>query len=446
MDAPFFIKQLLQRVVPPKDTARSAERKARSAIAICHALMSERGEISGAALAREAINAFIALPVNGLRPFCELLAQEFSPDPAQIARAAAAYQADPSPLNLIALQRAVEPPRQELFRRLNMAADGTVVLVDMRRRLLRELGSNPQWLGVDADLAHLFSSWFNRGFLQLQKIDWHTPAIILEKLIQYEAVHEIAGWKDLHRRLAGDRRCFAFFHPALPDEPLIFVEAALTDRMSDAVQPLLDPESPESDPARAECAIFYSITNCQDGLRGISFGNLLIKQVVQELSREFPRVKTFATLSPIPGFRAWLDAIGPQLAAHSRSSETTDLLARLHDPDWGNPPPTAAKLRPVLMSLCAYYLTRAKRNGEPLDAVARFHLGNGARMERLNWLADVSQQGMQRSAGLMVNYLYRPGEVEDNHQAFVNEHRIASSHELKKLARECPLARTLEKS
>jgi len=192
LDAPLFLKQLLRRVVPPKDTARSAERKARNVIALCHALMSERGEISGAALAREALNAYAALPVNGLQPFCNMLASEFSPDPRQIADASAAYRADPSPLNLIALQRAVEPPRQELFRRLNMA-DGTSVLVDMRRRLLQELGSNPQWLGVDADLSHLFSSWFNRGFLRLQKIDWHTPAIVLEKLIQYESVHEIKG-------------------------------------------------------------------------------------------------------------------------------------------------------------------------------------------------------------------------------------------------------------
>jgi malonyl-CoA decarboxylase len=403
--------------------------------------MSERGEISGAVLAREALTAYTALPVNGLQPFCNLLAHEFSPDPVQIARAADAYREDPSPLNLIALQRAVEPPRQELFRRLNMAADGTAVLVDMRRRLLQELNSNPQWLGVDADLAHLFGSWFNRGFLRLQKIDWHTPAIILEKLIQYEAVHEIAGWKDLHRRLAADRRCFAFFHPALPDEPLIFIEAALTDRISDAVQPLLDPESSESDTSRADCAIFYSITNCQDGLRGISFGNLLIKQVVLELGREFPRVKTFATLSPIPGFRAWLGSIAPQLAAGAQGAEVTELLGQLQEPEWRKNAETSARLRPLLMGLCAHYLTQAKRNDEPLDPVARFHLGNGARMEKLNWLADVSKQGMRRSAGLMVNYLYRPGDVEENHQAFVTEHRIVASHELKKLARECVLAR-----
>ncbi len=438
MNAPSFLKQLLRRVVA-NDSARSAERKARNAIALCHALLSERGEISGAALAREALAAYAALPTNGFHPFCNMLASEFSPDPRHIAETSAAYQSDASPLNLIALQRAVEPPRQELFRRLNMAVDGTTVLVEMRRRLLRELDSNPQWLGVDADLAHLFGSWFNRGFLQLQRIDWHTPAIILEKLIQYEAVHEITGWKDLHRRLAADRRCFAFFHPALPDEPLIFIEAALTDGISGAVQSLLDPDLRETDPTRADCVVFYSITNCQEGLRGISFGNLLIKQVVHELRHEFPRVKTFATLSPIPGFRAWLSTVEAQLGAGPGGVQVTQLLGHLHQPDWFRQSDLAARLRPLLMALCAYYLTQAKRNGEPLDSVARFHLGNGARMEQLNWLADTSKHAVQRSAGLMVNYVYQLTDVEANHQAFVTAHRVAASGELTKLSRKCGL-------
>lgn len=440
MKAPSFLKQLLRGVVAPNDSTRTAERKAREVIALCRALLSERGEVSGAALARDALAAYEALPANGLKPFCNMLADEFSPNPAEIARMAAAYQQDPSPPNLIALQRAVEPPRQELFRRLNMAAAGTGVLVDMRRRLLREIKSNPHWVGVDSDLAHLFTSWFNRGFLRLERIDWHTPAIILEKLIQYEAVHEIVGWKELHRRLVADRRCFAFFHPALRDEPLIFIEVALTDRISDAVQPLLDPDSRESDPARADCAIFYSITNCQEGLRGISFGNLLIKQVVHELGREFPRLKTFATLSPIPGFRAWLTDTAQELAGTAHGPEVMQEIKRLQEPDWFKNPNVAVHLRSPLMTLCAYYLTEAKQDGEPLDPVARFHLGNGARMQQLNWLADTSKYGMQCSAGLMVNYLYRLADVESNHEAFVSEHRVVASHELKRLARECALS------
>jgi malonyl-CoA decarboxylase len=420
-------------VAAPVDSARSAERKAREAIALCHALLSERGEVSGAALARDALAAYDALPANAFQPYISLLAKDFSPAPISIAAAAAAYAIDPSPHNLVALQRAVESPRQKLFRRLNVAPGATAALVDMRRRLLRELKANPDWVGVDADLEHLFGSWFNRGFLRLERIDWRTPALILEKLIEYEAVHEIAGWKDLHRRLASDRRCFAFFHPALPEEPLIFIEVALTERISTTVAPLLDPDSPEVDPARADCAMFYSITNCQDGLRGISFGNLLIKQVVHELGREFPRLKTFATLSPVPGFRAWLAGIARDYAV------SVPDLARLDERDWFENAAVAERLRPPLMGLCAHYLTAVKKDDEPLDAVARFHLGNGARMEKLNWLADTSKPGMQRSAGIMVNYLYRLADVEKNHEAFVREHDVAASHELKKLARECAL-------
>jgi len=433
MTARSFLNSILRSVAAPVDSARSAERKAREAIALCHALLSERGEVSGAALARDALAAYDALPANAFQPYISLLAKDFSPAPISIAAAAAAYAIDPSPQNLVALQRAVESPRQKLFRRLNVAPGATAALVDMRRRLLRELKANPDWVGVDADLEHLFGSWFNRGFLRLERIDWRTPALILEKLIEYEAVHEIAGWKDLHRRLASDRRCFAFFHPALPEEPLIFIEVALTERISTTVAPLLDPDSPEVDPARADCAMFYSITNCQDGLRGISFGNLLIKQVVHELGREFPRLKTFATLSPVPGFRAWLAGIARDYAV------SVPDLARLDERDWFENPAVAERLRPPLMGLCAHYLTAVKKDDEPLDAVARFHLGNGARMEKLNWLADTSKPGMQRSAGIMVNYLYRLADVEKNHEAFVREHEVAASHELKKLARECEL-------
>ena len=440
MNTRSFLKNLLRSVAAPVDSARAAERKAREAVVLCSALLSERGEVSGAALARDALAAYDALPANAFQPFINLLAAEFSPDPAAIAAASADYARESTPQNLIALQHAVEPPRQELFRRLNVAPGATAALVDLRRRLLRELKANPDWVGVDADLEHLFGSWFNRGFLRLERIDWRTPALILEKLIQYEAVHEIAGWPDLHRRLAADRRCFAFFHPALPEEPLIFIEVALTDRISTNVAPLLDPKLPEADPARADCAVFYSITNCQDGLRGISFGNLLIKQVVHELGNEFPRLKTFATLSPLPGFRAWLADVAQEHAAIAPE------FARLKDADWFQNAELAAKLRPTLMGLCAYYLTAAKKNDEPLDAVARFHLGNGARLEKLNWLADTSKPGMQRSAGLMVNYVYRLADVEKNHEAFVRDHEVVASHELNKLARDCVLADETNKS
>jgi len=245
--------------------------------------------------------------------------------------------------------------------------------------------------------------------------------MVLEKLIQYEAVHAIQGWQDLRRRLAADRRCFAFFHPQLPDEPIIFIEVALTRGMSARVQPLLDTAAPVDDPASADCAMFYSITNCQQGLRGISFGNQLIKQVAEELKREFPHLRRFATLSPIPGLRRWLEKTAPEQLAES-SGDAEKALTRF----------------------CAYYLLRAKetdeKDAEPLDPVARFHLGNGAALERVNWMGDTSESGMQRSAGLMVNYVYWLAEVEKNHERYFRDHEIVASPAVERLAKECPLA------
>ena len=274
----------------------------------------------------------------------------------------------------------------------------------------------PERLEVDADLLHLFRSWFNRGFLVMQRIDWRTPAVILERLIEYEAVHQIQGWRDLRRRLEADRRCYAFFHPALPDEPLIFIEVAMTHGLPGEVQPLIDPTSPVSDPARADTAAFYSITNCQEGLRGVSFGNVLIKQVVDDLGGEFRRLRTFATLSPIPGFRDWL------LARDKRWAEV----------DGGN---ASEAMKRELSRLGAQYLLHAKRDHEPADSVARFHLANGASLERLNWMADKSAAGLQRSFGLMANYVYRPEDLERNHEAYAGEYRVIASRTIERMGR-----------
>jgi malonyl-CoA decarboxylase len=298
----------------------------------------------------------------------------------------------------------------------------------MRRELLQSLRAKPHWQVIDDDLFHLLREWFNRGFLRLERIDWRTSAIVLEKLIQYEAVHAIQGWRDLRRRLEADRRCFAFFHPQLPDEPIIFIEVALTRSMSAHIQPLLDIGAPVH-AGHCDCAMFYSITNCQEGLRGISFGNQLIKQVAEELKREFPHLRRFATLSPIPGFRRWLE--------QQRRGNPKELapLARLDEPDWHHGEVSDA-LQRTLLRLCAFYLLHAK----PQDPVARFHLGNGAALERLNWLGDISEAGMQRSAGVMVNYVYWLSEVEGNHERYFREQKIAASPAIEKMARECLLA------
>ncbi len=438
LETPSFIQRLIRSVVGTEERV-SPERKARNAIALCHALLSERGEVSEAALAREAISAYGELPETGRALFFDFLASEFAPDLDGLVAAFTSYREQPTPQNLVALQRATEPPRQEMLRRLNTASGATATLVTMRSHLLEGLKTHPEWQAIDADLSHLFTAWFNRGFLRLQRIDWRTSALVLEKLARYEAVHAVAGWRDLHRRLEADRRCFAFFHPALPDEPLIFIEVALTKGISDNVRPLLDLSAPVADPRSADTAVFYSITNCQKGLRGIHFGNMLIKQVAEQLGREFPRLKNFTTLSPVPGFRNWLGTIGDDLGGLDGGRAISDALSRLEDPNWHKTPPLAQQLQTVLVPLCAYYLIHGRQDGEALDPVARFHLGNGALLERVNWLADTSKRGIQHSAGLMVNYLYRLEEVEENHEIYVKEHRVAASRQVSKLARECPL-------
>ena len=314
-----------------------------------------------------------------------------------------------------------------------MAPNGTGTIVAMREDLLTLLPDDPSLKAVDVDLVHLFTSWFNRGFLHLERIDWESPAALLQKIMTYEAVHPVAGWADLKRRLAEDRRCFAFFHPALPDEPLIFVEVALVRGMASAVQPLISGPEDTLDSVRADTAIFYAINNCRVGLIGISFGNFLIKQVVVELAHELPGLKTFATLSPVPGFRTWLASLVDSGDSELSAEETT-AIGRVSEADWHQDDGAAAELREPLTRLCARYLLEAKSSGRPLDPVARFHLRNGARLERINWLGDVSAKGLAESAGLLVNYVYDPRTIERNHESYVREGKIAASPEIKRLA------------
>ncbi len=413
---------------------RRDAREVRSMGNLCRDLVSERGEASGVALAREVVEAFTGMDEDQRLAFFELLRDEFAPDAERVAAAADAYLDSRSPETLLALGRAVESPRQELIRRINLAPHGTAAIVAMRASLLTLLRRHRELAEVDADLRHVLRSWFNRGFLELRRIDWNTPAALLEKLIEHEAVHEIRGWPDMRRRLARDRRCFAFFHPALPDEPLIFVEVALLEDLAGSIQTLIALEGPRGDPERANTAIFYSISNCQDGLRGISFGSFLVKQVVFDLVREHPRLKTFATLSPIPGFRGWL---GHTIEAgeHGLSDEAAEALAALRRRGWHRDTAVATALEEPLLHLCARYLLEAKRGEEPLDPVARFHLGNGARVERLNWLGDPSSKGLRQSAGIMVNYAYLPHQIERNHEAYVKHGRVAASAPVRALAR-----------
>jgi malonyl-CoA decarboxylase len=306
----------------------------------------------------------------------------------------------------------------------------------MRERLLELRGEERELDAVDWDMRHLLSSWFNPGFLQIVRVDWRTPAYLLEQIILHEAVHEIQGWNDLHRRLEADGRCFAFFHPALPDEPLIFVEVALVDRMADAVATLLDVRSTSNDPNRASTAVFYSISNCQPGLRGVSLGNFLIKSVVDVLSQQFPRLKVFCTLSPIPGFVAWLGPLlkEPDAERQKPLAKALKAVAKELGADIakiaGDPKAAVerlASLQAPLTQLCATYLLQGSDGTEPVqDPVARFHLNNGANLERINWLADLSRKGLRESLGLMVNYLYVPRAIQSNHEKFVRGEIVAS--------------------
>jgi malonyl-CoA decarboxylase len=389
-------------------------------------LLSERGEASGALVARQLHETLRTLDASDRHDFQRYIVIEFQPDKAALRAAAERYLADTTAEAAAALARAADPPRQELLRRMNTAPGGIGALIAMRSEITARLRSEPELKLLDADLLHLFASWFNRGFLELQRIDWDSPATELAKLIAYEAVHEIKGWDDLRRRLAPDRRCFAFFHPALPGEPLIFVEVALVEGLATSMPPLLsqdtDEDAARAQAVRADTAIFYSISNCQDGLRGVSFGNFLIKQVVEELQAEFPQLKRFSTLSPVPGFRPWLTQ---QLAEESNPDAA--LLPKLARDGWWHDPEQSEPLRAALMRLCAIYLTRRPSPGNRIDPVARFHLGNGARLERINWLGNTELRAIQESFGIMVNYLYDHDSIENNHEAFVRGGTIVRS-------------------
>ena len=405
---------------------------------LCHRLLSERGEASQTALAQEIISIYKAMNSEQRLEYFEMLCREFAPDEAAIRHAAAEYQRTPGTRTLAALSAAVEPPRQELIRRINTAPGGTETLVAMRGDLLESSrnGNGTNFDALDGDLRHLFRSWFNRGFLRLERISWQTSALVLEKLIRYESVHEINGWSDLRRRLEADRRCFAFFHPALANEPIIFVEVALSNGLTGELEPLLDVKTPVSPSDRADTAIFYSINNCLNGLRNIPFGNFLIKQVVTELAAEFPNIKTYSTLSPLPRFSRALrdkgnkDAFTPARLSRLLADYARDLTATAgrRDPVEAfyflleHPLSRREILAAPLQRLALAYLTKAHRDGKLYDPVATFHLSNGARLERINPYGILRPYGLEESFGVTVNYRYIPAELEENHERFVRGH------------------------
>lgn len=391
-------------------TTRSLEDLARE-------ILRRRGEASVATLAAELLEDYASTSEAEKAAFFETLLKSFGPDGKALNVAISAYLEDPNPVTAQALERAAEPERQALIRLLNAAPGGTLAIIRMREDLLALLPERNDLQPVDTDFEHLLKSWFNRGFLSVRRIDWHTPAVVLEKIIAYEAVHQIRDWSDLRRRLEDDRRCFAFFHPALPDEPLIFVEVALTKGLATSVQDVLEAEVGAAEDAVT--ATFYSISNCQRGLKNVAFGNFLLKQVVGDLKVDVPALRQFATLSPVPGFVRWL------ASEHAESHLT--IAAAEAEPSEAN--------KAALLGACAHYLTSAKKGIYPLDPVARFHLRNGAVLEQINWAADTSASGIAASAGIMVNYLYDEKRLFSNHETFIETGQVQTSTAVRNLAK-----------
>ena len=407
-----------------RNAPRTLPYTADALVDLCRLLLDQRGEASGLALATEIASGYRQLPEPQRADFFASLASAFEVDSEAVLQAADNYRVEGSLESLWALGRAVEAPRQTLFRRINMAPGGIKSLVAMRGHLLELLGCNPDLRGVEFDLRNLFASWFNKGFLELRRIDWSSPANVLEKIIRYEAVHEINGWDDLRSRLRDDRRCFAFFHPALDDEPLVFVEIALTDAVPTSLEPLLNQERDNSTGREANTVVFYSISNCHPGLAGISFGYFLIKVVVEALRAENASLKTFVTLSPVPGFRQWLlDASLDGLVPAELVDRVREPVDRVVD----------AGVYNALLKLCAHYLVNVKTGRFPHDATARFHLGNGAQLYGVHGGADLSARGLEQSSGIMVNYLYDLRRIEENHEAYIDEGRIHASREIRRL-------------
>jgi malonyl-CoA decarboxylase len=440
-------------VVAPHLPAEDAKR-VRKLIRTC--LEARGGEISALRRAAALGQMYLTLDEEGRRRFLELLARDFAVDREAVRQAALELHGASTEEEALAaeekLREALVSPRLRLLKQFNALPQGIKFLVDLRSDLLRHTGADAVLKSLDTELQRLLATWFDVGFLELRHITWDSPAALLEKLISYEAVHEIHSWQDLRNRLESDRRCYAFFHPGMPEEPLIFVEVALVSGISGSIQALLDESIPEMNPHRADTAIFYSISNTQKGLLGISFGHFLIKRVADDLSHEFPNIVTFATLSPIPGFGKWLAGVlsgeSEDVLVEEMREATAACADRLHVPPlleeilatkaWWRDEEAASCLREPLERLCARYFHAVRGDGAPLDPVERFHLGNGARIERLNWLGDTSEKGMRQSCGLMVNYLYKIEDIEKNHERYVTERRIASAAPIKELLKEPP--------
>ena len=407
-------------------------------------LDSPGGEITARANTAELGRIYLGLNEAGRTKFMKMLASDFDVNAEKMADLSECY-AKASAADRLKLEmefrQTLTTPRSTLLKQFTALPDGFKFLVNMRADLLPLVGKDVKLKGLEYDLKELLASWFDVALLDMVEITWQSPAAILEKLIEYEAVHRVSSWDDLKNRLDADRRVFAFFHHKMPYEPLIFVHVALVSGMSDNVQKLLDEKTPVFDTHQADTAIFYSISNAQKGLAGISFGNFLIKRVVSQLTEEMKQIKTYATLSPVPGFRAWLDPLLAKTEAGVLSKEEVKIIQGLNkdgllallEKDWAKDKKVAEALKPIMLRLCARYLLQEKKHQKPLDPVANFHLFNGARLERLNWMGDSSPKGLKQSAGIMANYHYKLDDIDENHEAFAEGGKIVASRSVRGL-------------
>jgi len=445
------LKSLTRRAVTGKispDLPEADEEHIKKQVEEC--VFAKGGEISSRTRAVELGEIYLNLSKTGRENFMKLLARDFDIDNQKVEDIIEQFQnaedEDARVKAEMALSKALVPPRVRLLKQFNSLPNGFKFLVKFREELLPIRKKDPYLRKLDADLKNILSSWFDIGLLDLREITWQSPASLLEKLIKYEAVHEIRSWADMKNRLDSDRHCFAFFHNKMPDEPLIFVEVALVNEITGSIRELLDEEAATLSPEEADTAVFYSISNAQKGLEGINLGNFLIKRVVQELSKNLKGLKHFVTLSPVPGFRKWLEPILMNedesifshheirvLQSHTgNENASTGLLLELLNSDWSKDPGLSNTLKPILMRLCARYLLEEKKGDKARDAVANFHLANGAHIERLNWLGDMSEKGMKQSAGIMVNYHYKLSEIEKNHELYITESQVIASNAVRK--------------